>query len=144
MGRSSEAQQLYQQAYELARSLARNKEAAFAQIGVGFALLDQVEFDAAARCFRAGLHAAWQRRIMPEVIWAVVGLATLEGTVGQPELAARWLQIAVAHPCCPKRVQVESAEIRQRLAYAEIAPIAVEGSGTDPDKVLEKVVLALQ
>jgi predicted ATPase/tetratricopeptide (TPR) repeat protein len=143
LGRPVEAQQLFQQAYELAKSMGRNKDVALAQVGLGFALLDQEEGEAARTCFRAALQVAWQRRIMPEVIWAVVGLAALKGFEGQLQIAARWLRSAVAHPCCPKRIQGEAEEISKRLALAEIPHALDEELLQAPDTILEGIVLEL-
>jgi tetratricopeptide (TPR) repeat protein len=143
LGRPIEAQKLYQQAHELAKSMARNKDAALAQIGVGFALLDQEEIEDARTCFRTGLRAAWQRRIMPEVIWAVVGLAALKVYEHQPQIAERWLRNAATHPSCPHQVQAEVAEICKRFALADIAYTLAEEPLQDPDTTLEGIVLEL-
>jgi tetratricopeptide (TPR) repeat protein len=143
LGQPVEAQQLYRQAFELAESMARQKDAALALVGVGFALLDQEKSEDAATCLRAALEAAWERRIMPEVIGAVVGLAALKGYAGQPQIAERWLRCAVEHPSCPKRVQVEALEIRKRLAIADNTLALEVELLQDIDSALEGVVLEL-
>jgi tetratricopeptide (TPR) repeat protein len=143
MGRSLDAQSFFEQAYQLATSMGRLKDVAWAQAGVGFALLDQGKHEEAKAWLLAALEAAWQRKIMPEVIWAVVGLAALQAYAGQPQVAARWLQTSVAHPACPKRVQVEVEEIRQRLAIPEIAAAPADGFPEEADRALETVVLQL-
>src|SRR5690606_13162544 len=111
-----EAQELYAQAYMLAEQMARKKDAALAQAGIGFSLLDQGRFGEAETQFRAVLRAAWERGIMPEVIWAVVGMAALRGNRDELQRAQRWLQAAVAHPACPLRARMEAATIRKRFA----------------------------
>jgi predicted ATPase/DNA-binding SARP family transcriptional activator len=146
MGGPLRAQAFYREAYELADSMARKKDAALAQAGIGFALLDQENFEDARVSLRAGLRAAWEHRIMPEVTWAVVGLAALKGAQGEPQLAERWLRAAVAHPSCPNHVQVEAMEVARRLGCSELGPVQgaadLQGTGpTLPDTMLEEVVL---
>ena len=143
LNRAVEAQQLYQQAYELARGMARNKDAALAQIGVGFALLDQNKFEEAPAYFRAALQAAWERRIMPEVIEATLGLAVLKGYTGQPQIAGLWLRVAIAHPSCSKRIQIEATEILKRIARVEFTDPLNEHDMQTPDTALEGIVLEL-
>jgi hypothetical protein len=143
LGQPVEAQQLSRQAYELAKSMARYKDAAVAQIGLAFALLDEEKDEDAGAHLHAALQAAWERRVMPEVIWAVVGLAALKGYEGQPRLAERWLRVAIAHPSCSKRVQVEVTEIRKRIARAEVADALGKDALRAPDTTLEGVVLEL-
>jgi predicted ATPase len=142
LGRPADAQQLYREAYELASSMARIKDAVLAQIGTGFALLDQEKAEEAGPCFSAALPAAWEREMMPEVIWAVIGLAAVKGYGGQAHVAERWLKSAVTHPSCPRRLQVEAAEVRKRLALAEGAYLLNDVSH-DPDATLEQIVLEL-
>jgi hypothetical protein len=143
LGRPVEAQSLYAEAYDLSARIGRRKDVALAQTGVGFALLDQEKFVEARACFLTALRAAWKDKIMPEVIWAVVGLAALKGNEGQPQIAERCLQIAVAHPACPRRVAVEAAEIRLRLAPAGIVHALDEEILRDLDTALEDVVREL-
>src|SRR5690606_36172229 len=140
LGRPVEAEQLYRHAYELASGMARIKDAALAQVGLGFALLDQDKVEDARVCLRTALQVAWERRIMPEVIWAVVGLAALKGYEGQLQIAGQWLQRAVAHPSCPRRVQVEAAAIGKRLALEKPAHAFVEGDVQEPNTALERVM----
>jgi tetratricopeptide (TPR) repeat protein len=140
LGNPVEAQQLYQEAYELAKGMARKKDTALAQIGLGFALLDQEKFEEASACLRTALQEAWERRIMPEVIWAVVGLAALTGQEGHPKIAARWLRSAIAHPSCPYRVRVEAMTIGKQLALADIAHTITGEPVHDPNTALEVVV----
>jgi hypothetical protein len=80
---------------------------------------------------------------MPEVLEAIVGLAALKGDEGRPEMAQRWLRIAIAHPACPKRVQVEAAAIHERIVHAEIAGAIGEDDLHDPDGALASLVLVL-
>jgi hypothetical protein len=106
-------------------------------------LLDQDKLEDTEGCFRSALQAAWERRIMPEAIWAVVSLAALKGYAGESQIAERWLLSAVAHPSCPKRVQVEAMELRKRLALAQNVYTLNEKLLQDPNRTLEGVMLEL-
>src|SRR5262249_49759731 len=105
LGRPADAQALYEQAYESAKRMGRNRDAIIAQVGVGFCLLEQGKQAQAEAHFHAALHGAWERGMMPEVIEATVGLAALKGDEGHRQIAEQWLRVALAHPSCPKRVQ---------------------------------------
>lgn len=143
LGRPVDAQAFYEQAHESAARMGRSMDAIVAQVGLGFCLLDQEKYAQAKACFHAALRAAWERRIMPEVIEATVGLAALKGYEGQARIADQWLRAAIAHPSCSKRVQVEAMEIRERIARAEAADPLHEEILQAPDATLEGVVLEL-
>jgi hypothetical protein len=142
-GKPVEAQALYAESREMFERLARTKDVVIAQIGLGFAHLDQEQFVDARASFHGALQVAWKHKIWPEVIGAVVGLAAIKGYEGQPQIAERWLQIAVAHPACPRRVAVEAEELRLRLAPAGIAHALDDDILRDLDIALENVVLEL-
>jgi hypothetical protein len=123
--------------------MARNWNVILAQVGVGFCLLDQGKHAQAGAHLQAALRAAWERGIMAEVIEATVGLAALKGYEGQPQIAEQWLRVAIAHPSCSKRVQVEATEIRKRIARAAVAQPFDEDALHAPDTTLEGIVLEL-
>ena len=139
----TKAQELYERAYVLADSVERKKDAALAQAGLGFSLLDQEKFEEARSCFHAALRAAWERGIMPEALSALVGLAALKGNEGQPQIAARWLRSAEAHPACGERVQQEIKDIRKRLVLSETICARDEDVVQDPDTALESAIREL-
>jgi tetratricopeptide (TPR) repeat protein len=110
-GDHAEASRIRLQSLALRQDLGDREGEAFDTLMLGYDACRQGKLEEARRWFLAGLELAHAITALPLVLDALVGLGEVGLKTGEPDLAARYLSVVLAHPATPAEVKERAREV---------------------------------